>query len=133
MTTDNILGSYTLKGRKIWRRTLLTLVALYGSILVVEKKMVSDTPKLLDHPREVWVRHSYDVSETPQRASYFKRRGVQHGIDIELSALYQQYPIPIRKAKADDLGKLLAYIPAEYQFFYFNLTTEDTEADSDSD
>jgi len=26
--------------------------------------MVSDTPKLLDHPRDVWVRHSYDVSGT---------------------------------------------------------------------
>ena len=53
---------------------------------------------------------------------------------MEPPSLYQQYPIPVKKAKADDLGKLLAYIPAEYQSFYFNLpTTEDTEADSDSD
>ena len=70
------------------------------------EKIVSATLKLFDHPREVWVRHSYDVSVTPQCVSYFKQRGVQHGIDMEPPSLYQQYPIPIKKAKADEQGSL---------------------------
>lgn len=33
---------------------------------IVEVKCVT-----FDHPREVWVRHTYDVTETPQCVSYF--------------------------------------------------------------
>lgn len=33
------------------------------------------------HPNEVWIRHTYSVDEAPQQVSYFKKQGVQLGID----------------------------------------------------
>ena len=77
---------------------------------------------LSDHAREVWVRHTYDPSDIPQRVSYFKRRGIREGIDMLPPPLYPQYPIPIKKAKADDLCKLLPFLPAD---FYTSLPTDE--------
>ena len=54
---------------------------------VLDGKLVS-----IDHPREVWVRHMYDVRESPQRVVYFKKRCVQGGIGLYPPQLYQQYP-----------------------------------------
>ena len=87
--------------------------------------MIEGKSVLFEHPKEVWVRHSYNVSETPQCVSYFKKRGMQFGIDMMPPPLYQQYPIPINKAKADDLRKLVAsFVPTEYQEFFIELPTE---------
>ena len=96
------------------------------------ENVTSGTAELFQHPREVWVRHSYDVSKTPHCVSYFKQRGSSELI-WHPPPLYQRYPIPIKKAKADDLRKLLAYIPSEYHSFYANLPSEDIESDSDRD
>ena len=77
---------------------------------------------LTEHPREVWVRHKYDVTETPQCVSFNKKRGVQVGIDLTPPLLYPKYPIPIKKPKSDDLCKLVSkYVPTEYQEFYAEL------------
>ena len=76
------------------------------------------------------IRHTYNVDEAPQQVSYFKKRGVQLGIDGPPPSLYEYYPIPIKKAKADDLKKLVAdYIPGDYQSFYFELPTMDSDND----
>uniref|UniRef100_A0A1X7T9F3 Uncharacterized protein n=1 Tax=Amphimedon queenslandica TaxID=400682 RepID=A0A1X7T9F3_AMPQE len=52
-----------------------------------------------------------------------------------LNALYMQYPLPIRKAKAEDVSKLASkYVPAHLQGFYANLPTiDDGTVDSDDD
>ena len=86
------------------------------------EKLHNGKLKLLDHKDEVWVRHSYDVKELPQRVSYFKKRRRQSGIEGNTPPLYHQFPIPIKQAKADDLKKLVAsYVPTEYQDFYSEL------------
>lgn len=62
------------------------------------------------------MRYTYDVSETPQCVSFRKQRGVQEGIDSPPPPLYDHYPIPIKRAKADELKtQLLKYVPAAYQ------------------
>ena len=59
--------------------------------------------------------------ETPNRVSYYKKRGRQ-SIDTKPPQLYEQYPIPLKKPKADDLHKLVTnFLPSEYQEFYFQL------------
>lgn len=92
---------------------------------------VGGETKLCEHPQEVWVRHSYEISEMPQRVSYFKKRGKQDGIDAMPPFLYTQNPIPIKKAKADDLLKLLEYIPAKHHSFYTNLPALDDESENE--
>ena len=84
-----------------------------------------------DHPKEVWVRYTYDVKEEPRHVSFFKKRK-QENLDTAPPALYSQYPIAIKKAKAEDLKKLVnEYVPPEYQPFYANLP--ECEEDSDED
>ena len=39
--------------------------------------MVDGTLTILEHPTEVWVRHGYNPSESPQCVSFFKKKGVQ--------------------------------------------------------
>ena len=87
---------------------------------------------MVDHPMEVWVRHTYDVMETPKRVSYYKKRGRQ-SMDTKPPQLYEQYPIPLKKPKADDLHKLVAkFVPSEYQEFYVELPTNGSDS-SDED
>ena len=62
----------------------------------------------LEHPNEVWVRHTYNANEVPQRVTYSKKRGMKHGIGNMPPSLYECYPIPIKGAKAVDLKKLVA-------------------------
>ena len=94
------------------------------------EKLVDGKQVELEHLNEVWIRHTYNVDEAPQQVSYFKKRGVQLGIDGPPPPLYEYYPIPIKKAKADDLKKLVAdYIPGDYQSFYSKLSTVDSDND----
>ena len=90
---------------------------------------------MVDHPKEVWVRHTYSVAEAPKRVSYLKKRGVQSGIDRKPPPLYQQYPIPLKKPKADDLRKLVSnFVPSKYQDFYAELPTDGSDSsDTDED
>ena len=86
----------------------------------------------VEHPTEVWVRHSYDIRETPQIVSYYKKRGKRPF--STLNALYSQYPLPIKRAKAQDVSKLVhSYVPAHLQGFYANLSSIDEDTDDDTD
>lgn len=58
---------------------------------------------LFDHLTEVWVRHTYDVTEMPQWVSYLKKKKVQSRLKCIPPFLYRRYPIPIKKEKAEDL------------------------------
>ncbi len=52
----------------------------------------------------------------------------------EPSLLYKQYPIPIKKEKADDLvGLVRSFVPLQLQSFYSEITTTDEAADDESD
>jgi len=62
---------------------------------------------VFEHPHEVWVQHTHDVNEKPKRVSFIKKRGIQSGIDSIPPPLYDQYPVAIKKAKAEDLKKLV--------------------------
>ena len=94
---------------------------------VVISKVVECT-----HLNEVWVRHTYNVSEEPQCVSYSKKRGMK-GMSIP-RCLYQQYPLPIKKAKADDVQTLaVKYLPAQHQQFYANIPSTRAGDDSDED
>ena len=96
--------------------------------------MVDGKLVMFEHPQDVWIRHTYDVSEVPQCVSFRKRRGIQKGIDSP-PPLYDRYPIPIiKRAKADDLWNLVSkYVPTAYQGFYSELPTAEDASDSDTD
>ena len=97
------------------------------------EKVIAGKVTMVDHPMEVWVRHTYDVMETPKRVSYYKKRGGQ-SIDTKPPQLYEQYPIPLKKPKADDLHKLVAnFVPSEYQEFYVELPTNGSDSSADED
>ena len=54
------------------------------------------------------------VTEKPCRVSFFKKKN-RESFDIVPLALYTQYPIAIKKAKAQDLKKLIGeYVPLKY-------------------
>ena len=58
---------------------------------------------------------TYNVMETQKRVSYYKKKGKQ-SINTKPSQLYEQYPIPLKKPKADDLHKLVAnFVPSEHR------------------
>jgi len=87
-----------------------------------------------EHPHEVWVQHTYDVNEKPKRVSVIKKRGIQSGFDSPPPPLYDQYPVAIKKAKAEGLKKLVTkYVPAAHRVFYSELHIVDTYDDTDSD
>ena len=91
------------------------------------EKEVDGKMLLCDHPKEVWVRYSYNVRENPRRVSFFKKRH-RETLDVAPPILYSLYPIPIKKAKADDLKKLVSdYVPNAYQPFYSNLPVTDED------
>ena len=94
------------------------------------EKFIDGQLTVVDHPNGVWVRHTYDSKEIPQRVKYNKKRakGQTH---LAPPCLYQSFPISIKKAKADDVKKLVShYVPARYQGFYSYLPAL---GDSDSD
>lgn len=104
---------------------------MFGLTLVKEKE-VDGEMLLCDHPKEVWVRYSYDVREKPQCVSFFKKRN-RETLDVAPPILYPMYPIPIKKAKADDLKKLVSdYLPHAYQPCCADLpVTEGSDEDED--
>ena len=59
-----------------------------------------------------------NVREKPRSVSYLKKRN-RIELDSSPPLKYPNYPIPINKAKAEDLRKLVNdYVPREYQSFY---------------
>ena len=98
------------------------------------ERLVDGKLVVFEHPHEVWVRHTYDVNEKPKRVSFIKKRGIQSGFDSLPPPLYDQYPVAIKAAKAEDLKKLVTkYVPAAHQGFYSELPIVDTDDDTDSD
>jgi len=94
----------------------------------IEGKLV-----LIDHPREVWVRYTYNVREKPCHVCYFKKRN-QLALDAYPPLLYSQYPIPIKRKKAEDLHKLVGeYVPLDYQSFYAVMPEIENDLSSDED
>jgi hypothetical protein len=76
-----------------------------------------------EHPKEVWVRYTYDVYETPRRVSFFKKSGVTFHLQ-HVPPLYENYPLPIKAAKATDLKKLASkYLPTNASSLYIDLPT----------
>ena len=67
---------------------------------------------VFERPSEVLIRHTY-VNETPQCVSFMKKRG---GFESLPPPLYYQYPIPIKKTKAEEL--VSKYLPAVHRGFY---------------
>ena len=118
---DNTFGSYTYsteRSQDVENKSLDFSGALWFNFGMGER-VANGERVSFGHPTEVWFDIPYDVKELPQRVVYFKKRGVQDGIDLNTPPLY---PLPIKKAKAEDLHKLVSsYVPAEYQEFYAEL------------
>ena len=62
--------------------------------------------KKREHPKEVWVRYTYDLSETPRKVTFFKKSRFTFHLQHLPPPLYQHYPLPIKAAKAADLKAL---------------------------
>ena len=97
------------------------------------EKLINNELVMVDHPRKVWVRYTYDVRETPRVVYYFKKNN-RLELDESPPLLYSQYPIPIKKAKAEDLQKLVQqYVPCEYRSFYAELPQSKDDPSSDDE
>ena len=86
------------------------------------EKIVNGKLTDVNHIDEVWVRHTYDSNEKPQTVSYFKKRCKVNDESTPLP-WYNQYPIPIKQEKANDLAELVE--SSEYRGFHSNLPTTD--------
>ena len=86
----------------------------------------------VDHPKEVWVRCTYDVKEQPRRVCYYKKRNQEE--PGSPPPLYTRNPIPIKAAKAEDVRKLVSeYLPPEHRDFYADMPVIEGESDESSD
>ena len=95
------------------------------------EKLVNGKLVEVDHPKNVWIRYTYKVEEDPRFVSFYKKRN-RFEIESSPPLLYSNYPIPIKRAKAEDLKNLVnEYVPKEYQCFYAEMLT--TESDDSSD
>ena len=95
------------------------------------KKVVDGAVVEVDHHTEVWVRHSYDIRDSSNCIILQEERETSIST---LNALYSQYPLPIKRAKAQDVSKLVhSYVPAHLQVFYANLSSIDENTDDDTE
>ena len=130
---DHLRKLYTERSKDLDNQPLDFVGAVWFNFgkgeMLVDGKLV-----VFEHPHEVWVRHTYDVNEKPKRVSFIKKRGIQSGFDSLPPPLYDQYPVAIKKAKAEDLRKLVTkYVPAAHRGFYSELPIVDMDDDADSD
>ena len=86
------------------------------------------------HPNEVWLRYSFDKSETWSKVSLLKgRRKEPPNICIPLRCKYPEGH-PIKSKKIKDLQKMIPFIPVEHRHFYEDLSSlPSTENGSDSE
>ncbi len=95
--------------------------------------------KLVNEKLVTQMKYGYDthtVSMRTHSVSFVKKRGIQRVLDCLPPPLYDQFPIAIKKAKAEDVRSLVAkYVPAVHQGFYSELpvVVADSDADCDSD
>ena len=119
---DHLRKLYTERSRDMNNRPLDFTGAVWFNFGKGEK-MVDEKLVLFEHPSEVWVRHTYNVEEIPQRVSFLKKRGMQNSGGIP-PPLYNQYPLPIKKEKAEDVRKLVDKYIRENSTQSFQLMTE---------
>ena len=75
-----------------------------------------------EHPQQVWVRYTYNPSETPRKVSFYKKSRVNYCLQYPPPPLYEYYPLPIKAAKAADLKKLaVQYLPSSARDMYIDL------------
>ena len=60
------------------------------------EEVVNGVIQQREHPQEVWVRYTYDVSEMPRRVSFHKKSRVNYCLLHLPPPLYQRYPLPIK-------------------------------------
>ena len=123
---QNHLGkTYTERNEDMDKQRLNFCSAVWFNFGKGEKYLDGDLVQL-EHPQEVWVRHTYDVKENPQTVSYVKKRGAEFNTELLPPTLYHQYPLPINSAKAKDVQELAdKYVPRPYWIFYTNLPVTD--------
>ena len=86
------------------------------------------------HPLEVWVRYSHNISEKPQKILYQKKSCIRLNLTHQPDPLYDSYPLPIKYAKACDVQKLAReYVPENARSIYMNLRTLEDDNDDLSD
>ena len=72
------------------------------------------------------------MKEQPRRVCYYKKRNQEELGSTPL--LYTKNPIPIKKAKAEDIRKLVSeYLPPEHRDFYANMPAIEDVSDGSSD
>ena len=99
----------------------------------VGEKEIDGKLVTIEHPRDVWVRYTYNVSENPRCVCYYKKRN-QTEVETPPPDLYTVYPIPIKRAKAEDVQKLVhEYVPAEHRHFYANMQAIESDESTDDD
>ena len=123
---------YTERNKDLYNQPLDFVRAVWFNFVRGEK-MVDGKLVSIEHPTEVWVRHTYNVEEMPQCVSLLKKRKALSGFECIPPLLYHKYPIPIKREKAQDVKSLLSkYVPSEYQGFYTNISV-DNESDSETE
>ena len=86
-----------------------------------------------DHPKEVWVRFTYNATEEPHSMCYYKKKQGQVELDQPPLPLYTQYPLPIEMEKANDPHKLMnEFVPQEHRHFYAVITTTEDDTDDET-
>lgn len=92
--------------------------------------------RIVKHPNEVWLRYSYDTSESWSKVSLLKgRKKLPPSLDVDLP---EKYPNghSIKPKKLEDLQKMIPFLPEENRQFYHDLLAREPPEDfeiSDSD
>ena len=87
-----------------------------------------------DHPQEVWVRNTYDLSETTRKVSFFRKSHVSYCLQHPPPPRYKLYPLLIKAAKAADLRKVtLQYLPNTCKEMYTGYPANEDSDRSESD
>ena len=101
----------------------------------IGEELINGNLQQKEHPLEVWIRYSHDLTETPKKVSFLKKSNLQLNLQDLPALLYDTYPLPIKPAKAADLRKLAAeYVPNAAKSIYMDLPTThlgNTESDHD--
>ena len=118
---DHLKQMYTERSKDVNNKPIEFKTAVWFNFGWGEKNIKGKVVKV-DHPRHVWVRHTYDVQETPIEVCYFKKRGGKQELNEEPPCAYDEYPLAINPAKREDLQTLAKdFLPRQYRSFYDNI------------
>lgn len=100
----------------------------------VGEEVVDGSLVQIEHPQEVWVRFTYSQSEIPRKVSFFKKSNICYTLQYLPPVQYDQYPLPIKSAKASDLQTLASkYLPDPVKEMYMGLPSCDATVSDDED